>query len=235
MRRLRNAALTAALLIAGCRTATPEIAPLTAVGPPEAWQQLVALRGGTIESHARMRVVDGDRRRSFSATLAAGENRFSLTAFTPVGTAAFTIYGEGEKVVFADHIHYAYWKGDFADLARRLRLPSTELGAADLGWLLMGVPAGGDSSPCTSGDSGCIAGPGMEYRVGAAGLEGVTLDGGVTIGYDPPSFPPARVVMSGGDGRSLELEHNETRHAPKPPQPPDLTRYRCCLDPSLPK
>lgn len=235
MSRLSSAAVAAALLLAGCRTPAPEIAPLTAAGPPEAWQQLVALRDGTIESHARMRIVDGERRRSFSAALAAGENRFSLTAFTPVGTAAFTIYGEGHQVVFADHVHYAYWKGEFADLARRLRLPATQLGAADIGWLLMGVPAGGESSPCASGNPGCIAGRGMEYRVGAAGLEAVTFDGGVTIAYEPPSFPAARVVMSGSDGRSLEIEHNETRHATKPPQAPDLTRYRCCLDPSLPK
>jgi hypothetical protein len=231
--RLRNAALAAAFLLAGCRSSAPPVAPLAAAGPLDAWQQLVAFRDGSIESHARMRVVDGDRTRSFSATIASGGNRFSLTAFTPVGSSAFTIYGDGSSVVFVDHVHFAYWKGEFVDLAQRLRLPSTDLVAADLGWLLMGIPAGEAGGRCAVDEPGCIAGEGIEYRVGAAGLERVTLASGVTIAYDPAAFPPSRVVLSGNDGRRLEIDHQETHRAARPPKPPDLARYRCCLEPTM--
>jgi hypothetical protein len=56
---------------------------------------------------------------------------------------------------------------------------------------------------------------------------------GVDITYDPPTFPPKRVVITHGNQR-LDIEHLESTYTTAAVQEPQVPRnYRCCVPPRL--
>jgi hypothetical protein len=56
---------------------------------------------------------------------------------------------------------------------------------------------------------------------------------GVDITYDPPAFPPKRVVVRHGNQR-LDIEHLESTYTNAAVKEPEVPRnYRCCVPPRL--
>jgi len=67
----------------------------------------------------RVRATHGERTESFKAQLLVEPkaNRVELTAYTPLGTSAMTLYAEGDQVTFLNHIAQTQWSGKASDVA----------------------------------------------------------------------------------------------------------------------
>jgi hypothetical protein len=198
MTRRGTAALAFVLLvISGCRTARPTgepLAPLTATTPEEARAQLQERRAAFhgVESLMRIRATTRGETQSFRATLAIEDARsMRLTAFTPVGTTALTLESVGDHVRLKNFIEHSEWEGPARDLGRTLGLFGSELLPSEMAMLLTGLPPRDD----------------LDYRFEAAGLAGAAF-GGMTVTFDPPSFPARRVTVLRGADR-IEIEHLE--------------------------
>jgi hypothetical protein len=192
-RVIAAALLAAALFASACaRPAGEQFRPLTAPDPDAAYRELLRIRGSFsgIQSYARMRASSGERRQSFNARIAIDRSgRARIDGLTPLGTAAITIWSDGQNVVYLDHVNSIVWTGRASALSGALRVVA-ERGAL----LVAGLPADD---------------PAVRHRAVATGLAEAEV-AGVRFTYDPPQFPPQRVVVESGTDR-LEIEHAEFR------------------------
>jgi len=205
---MRRAAVIIVLLLAACRTTRPPnaepLAPLTAIAPSQAEEQL-ALRRSQFRgerSLIRVRLPHFSARGQLQVDAAA---RMLMTVYTPLGTTAARLYVDGEDVIFLDDFRSTAWRGKPSDLAGALGV----FGNTRLALLLIGLPPAGLDS----------------ITYGVTGMQSVTLPE-VTVTYDPPVYPPKKVVIVRSEQR-VEIEHLESFIDPETLQPPEIPRdYR---------
>lgn len=101
-----------ALLVLGCASARTgheaPFAPGTPLDHVHAVRELM-----------RVRAMHGERTESFKAQLLLEPKtrRVELTAYTPLGTSAMTLYADGDRVTFLNHIDQTQWSGKASDVA----------------------------------------------------------------------------------------------------------------------
>lgn len=100
------------VLIAACRTAAPPAETPFVPGTP-----LTSVHA--IRSLMRIRATRGENTQSFRAQLLVepATGHVEMNAYTPIGTSAFTLYADGDRVLFLDRIHRTRWEGDSAGIA----------------------------------------------------------------------------------------------------------------------
>ena len=103
--------LLAFLVLACASTRTGHEAPFVAGTPLD---QVHAVR-----ELMRVRATHGERTESFKAQLLVEPktSRVELTAYTPLGTSAMTLYADGDRVTFLNHIAQTQWSGRASDVA----------------------------------------------------------------------------------------------------------------------
>jgi len=108
----RAVSLCALLLVAACRSTAPS-ANETPLAPG---QTLDTIR--TIRALMRVKATNGERTETFRAQLLVepSTQRVELTAYTPVGTTAMTLYADGDRVTYLDHINRIVWQGSAQSL-----------------------------------------------------------------------------------------------------------------------
>jgi hypothetical protein len=189
------------LLLASCATTTHSESPIAPLAPdPNPLQQLSARRASLAGARSLMRVRAGQQ--SFKALLRVQGDRMELTVYTPLNTSAATLYAEGDRVTFLDHLNLTQWQGSAGELAGALRIFATRVRPSDLALLLLGFPAGGS------------------YDAKATGLASATI-GDITVAFDPPSLPAQHVVVTCGQQR-IELQHLETIETGEPLHSPRI-------------
>jgi hypothetical protein len=220
---MKRSLVLLALLFAvvSCRTARPAdevpIAPLTATTPEAARTQLAeratSLRG--VRALMRVRATSGERTQSFRAQLQVeGSARMLLTAYTPLGTAAFTLFADGDRVVFVDHINRTAWRGTTAELAQSVGFFDPATPPAIWAQLVLGFPVRGQA------------------EVTAAGAASIR-NGAIAFTFDPPLFPPQHVVVSRA-GSTMEIAMLEIGQSGMRLEAPEVPRdYRCCVAPQV--
>lgn len=225
------------LLVAGAtrcaswRQEVKPLPPLAAAAPGEAWDELLRIRRASprLASYVSIRVESGSSKQTFRATIATDERgRLRVDAFTPMGTAAFTLYADGDETTMIDHLNRSWWTGPFPTAARSLGLPES-LDAHSLAMIAFGLPA----SAAPESDRGArIVQAGVAYRVEAAGLAEATGEGW-TATFDTPSFPASSVTISTTDGgRAMTVRHLEPGAASRAVDAPKIdSSYRCCVEP----
>ena len=181
------ALVTAALLLASCRSGRPSgspVAPLTAVSVEDTAAQLRARRAdfAGMKSLMQVRANVNGKTQSFRAQLIVHDSqRMELIAYTPVGTTALTMKANGYKV----DTNPAVPPESFSFLH------SAGLTPAETAMLILGVPPRDDVS----------------VTFGIGGIANATA-GGMTADFDPPAFPARRVVITRGPDR-IEIDHLE--------------------------
>jgi hypothetical protein len=189
IRPFLSALLAIAALTAACRTGHPDgtpVAPLTASTADEAIAQLRARRASFhgMRSLMRVRATTAGKTQSFRAQLIVQDaQRMELIAYTPVGTTAFTMKADGDRITTDPEVAPASF--DF--------LRATGLTPAETGMLLLGIPPRDD----------------VRISAGPAGLISASA-GGIDVTFDPPAFPAKSLVITRGGDR-VEIEHLETR------------------------
>jgi len=100
----------ALLLIVGCRTASTNETPLQPGQPLDSVH--------SIRSLVRVRATNGEKTESFKAQLIVepSTQRVSLTAYSPIGTSAMTLFADGDRVTFLDHVNRTAWQGSAQSL-----------------------------------------------------------------------------------------------------------------------
>jgi hypothetical protein len=108
---MRDAALALIVFAACSSTRSSHEAPF-APGTP--LDQVHAVR-----ELMRVRATHGERTESFKAQLLLEPKtrRLELTAYTPLGTAAMTLYADGDRVTFLNHIDQTQWSGRASEIA----------------------------------------------------------------------------------------------------------------------
>jgi hypothetical protein len=198
---MRRAAAVILFLLAACRTTRPPnaepLAPLTATSPAEAAQQLAQRRSEFRgeRSLARVRLPQISARGQLQVD--AG-GRMMLTVYTPIGTTAARLYVDGQDVIFLDDLHSTTWRGKASDLPGSLSMFAN----TGLPLLLVGLPPPGVAS--------------ITYA--PTGMQSVNLSD-VTVTYDPPVYPPRKIVIIQGEQR-VEIEHLESFIDPETLKPP---------------
>jgi hypothetical protein len=183
----RRFALLALFAVIACRTGLPSgapVAPLTAPTSEAAMQELTARRAAFhgMKSLMRVRATQNGQTQSFRAQLAVHDaRRMELIAYTPVGTTALKMKANGNSVTTEPQVP----PGSF-DFLR-----ASDLTPAEIAMLLLGLPPRDD----------------LQMEVVPAGLVSAS-SGGITVTFDPPSFPAKRVVVTRGNDR-IEIEHLE--------------------------
>jgi hypothetical protein len=208
--------VTAVLLVAlaACRTTRPPnaqpIPPLTSASPAEAERQLETRRGQFTGERSLLRIHLG----SLSARgqlQVDGKLRILLTVYTPLGTTAARLYAAGDEVLFLNDLESTAWRGKPGDLSGTLGVFSSPAAAL----LLVGLPPA--DAAVTYSATGI-----QEARYGDA-----------VVRYDPPVYPPKRLIIERG-GRRVELEHLESYASSDPVERPAIPEgYRCCVLPQL--
>lgn len=179
------------------------IAPLTATSSADALRELAARRAQLPGARSLLRVRAGQQ--SFKAQMRVQGNRLGLTVYTPFNTSAATLFADGDRVTFLNHMELTQWQGDASELAGSLGLFASTAKPSDLGYLLLGFPASAG-----------------EYDATASGLAHATI-GSVSATFDPPSLPAQRVVVE-RNGREIVFEQlevtatDEELRAPKIPR-----------------
>ncbi|MFA6955981.1 MAG: hypothetical protein WC538_08940 [Thermoanaerobaculia bacterium] len=224
--------LTGATRCASWRQEVTPLPPLGAAGPAEAWDELLRIRRESprLASYASIRVESDGSKQSFRATIATDERGcLRVDAFTPMGTAAFTLYADGDETTMIDHVNRSWWKGTFPTAARSLGLPGS-LDAHSLAMIAFGLPA---SAEPESERGERIVQAGVVYRVDAKGLAEVTGEGW-TAKFNTPSFPASSVTISTADGgRAMTVRHLEPGAASRDVDAPKIdASYRCCVEPA---
>jgi hypothetical protein len=99
-----------ALFLMACRSAPVNETPLQAGQALDSVHSLRAL--------VRVRATSGERTESFKAQLVVepSTQRVELTAYTPVGTSAMTLFADGDRVTFLDHVNRTAWQGSAQSL-----------------------------------------------------------------------------------------------------------------------
>ncbi len=170
----------------------PAIAPLPATGSPldALFARADAFPGA--RSIMNVRTTTRGETRSVKAQLIVDDRqRMQLIAYTPVGTTAATITGEGNRVTVDDAIHGATTAGNAADMLQPYGFFTAGLTPAEMGMLLLGYPPRHD----------------LRYEATPAGLKSASF-GDVVVTYDPPSLPARHVVVMHGSDR-VEIDQLE--------------------------
>lgn len=140
----------------------------------------------------RVRATSNGRTQSFKAQLVVpNRNAMELIGYTPLGTTAITITAQGDQIRFVNHVEDNSWEGSPEDLARSLSIYATSMLPAEMAMLLLGLPAV----------------DGVTYEATPDGLRSVVASD-VSVTFDPPQFPPKRVVVRRGSD-VVEIEHLE--------------------------
>jgi hypothetical protein len=202
-------------LLAACRTTRPPnaepLAPLTTTSPSESAQQLAVRRSDFRgeRSLIRVRLPQISARGQLQVDPAG---RMMLTIYTPIGTTAARLFVDGQDVIFLDDFQSTAWRGKPSDLSGTLGV----FGNTRLALLLIGLPPAGLDS--------------IAYA--ATGMQSVSLPE-VAVTYEPPVYPPKKVVIVRGEQR-VESEHLESFSDRETLQPPQIPRdYRCCVLPQI--
>ena len=183
----RRLALVALFVVIGCQTGRPAgtpVAPMVAPTREAAIAQLQERRASFrgMKSLMRVRATRNGQTQSFRAQLAVHDaRRMELIAYTPVGTTALKMKANGNDVTSEPKVPPESF--DF--------LRAAELTPAEVGMLILGLPPRDD----------------LTVDVVEGGLASATA-GGITVTFDPPSFPAKRVIVSRGNDR-VEIEHLE--------------------------
>lgn len=196
MRRVdRSIVVAASLFLTVCRTAIPPgrpIEPLRAANAEEAIRELTERRQSFRGARSLMRVrasVKGETR-SFRAQLEVTDaTRARLIVYTPIGTTALTVIGEGDKVTMEGPGRRMVGNAD--DLAASIGLFAGNLTLAQLGLLILGLPPRDD----------------LIYETTETGLRRAVA-GDLVATFEPPVFPPSRVILTRGADR-VEIDHEE--------------------------
>lgn len=207
--------------------------PLATATPDEAWNALLRLRREEprLASYASIRVEAGGTKESFRATIATDERgRLRVDAFTPMGTAAFTLYADGGAATMIDHAQRTWWKGPFPTAARSLGLPES-MTARELAMIAFGLPA---STSAESERGERFVQEGIAYTVAAGGLASARADAW-SASFEPAAQPPSSVTITAADGsRSITVRHIEAGAASRAVPVPDVDpSYRCCVAPAV--
>lgn len=159
----------------------------------------------------------GDAMRSARGQLQVDDSlRMLLTVYTPIGTTAARIYAQRDEVTFLNDIESTAWQGKAVDFVTNFGLFGTELPPSSVALLLIGLPPPSIET--------------IEYS--ATGMHRVRY-GDYIVTYDPPVYPPQRVIFERG-GRRMEVEHLESYVDSEPLRPLTIPRhYRCCVLPQL--
>jgi hypothetical protein len=188
MKSARIALVVVLACFAACRTVRPvgsPIEPLTATSAAQAHEQLLARREhfNGMRSLMRVRATVNGKTQSFRAQLHVQDaQKMELIAYTPVGTTALTMKADGNRITTDPQVA--------PDAFGFLR--ETGLTPAQMGMLLLGIPPTED----------------MRLEFAAAGLLSAS-PGAMTVQFDPPSFPPQRVVVTTDKGDRIEITHDE--------------------------
>jgi hypothetical protein len=181
------AVLVTTALLASCRTGRPDgapVAPLTSTTAAEAAQQLRERRANFtgMRSLMHVRATTKGKTQSFRAQLhVADAQRMELVAYTPVGTTAMTMKSDGARITTDPAV-----APDAFDFLR-----DAGLTPAETAMLLLGLPPRDD----------------LQVDYAATGVVSANV-GGMTVQFDPPSFPASHVIVSKGDDR-IEITHDE--------------------------
>src|SRR2546423_9712050 len=132
-RRVRDVLL--ALILTSCSTSRSAneapFTPGTPIGQVHAIRELM-----------RVRATHGERTESFRAQLLVepATRRIELTAYTPLGTSAMTLFADGDRVTFLNHVDRTAWEGSAQSL-------DFFGGQAPAAWALavLGYPSSGTS------------------------------------------------------------------------------------------
>lgn len=205
--------------------------PLEATDRAAAWDELLHIRreAPRLASYASIRVESAGAKQSFRATIATDQRgRLRVDAFSPMGTAAFTLYADGGEATMVDHIGRSWWRGPFPVAAKSLGLPDS-LEAHSIAMLAFGLPAS-----TLEGQAGeeLVSQNGVSYLVERNGIAEANGDGW-SARFEPASFPAGAVTISTADGsRAMTVRHLEAGAASRDVEPPKIDpSYRCCVDP----
>jgi hypothetical protein len=204
---VRRLAVVIALLAAACGTTRSAnespIAPLSATSSADALQQLAARRASLPGARALLRVHAGQQ--SFKAQLRVQGERIELTAYTPLNTSAATLYADGDRVTFLNHLDRTVWQGSASQLAGSFDVFAAGATPSDVALLILGFPARSGTYDATS-----------------AGLASATL-GAIRATYDPPSLPAKHVVVVKGT-QQVDFTILDAGATDEPLSPPAIPR-----------
>jgi hypothetical protein len=236
--------LAALSILSSCRTARPagKESPVTSLAAPDrvaAFSDLQARRAEFAGERALMRIraTVGERTQSFRAQLQVDRaHRVLLTAYTPIGTTAITLFADGDRVIFLNALEQTAWKGSATDFSRSFGFFGP-LAPSEMAMLLFGLPARSapDARMLDAGTFG--GGKGLIYDVTPTGLAQASIETDsdlLVVHFDPPVQPPQHVEVDHGpqklDVQLLEVMASDA--VLEPPAIPDS--YRCCVQPGLP-
>jgi hypothetical protein len=201
-----------------CRTARPagNELPLAPIGAPSVAAALGELQIRRSQftgerSLMRLRATTAAGTQSFRAQLQVdAADRMQLTAYTPIGTTALTLFADGDRVVFLNALEKTAWQGSATEFARGFGFFGS-LKPVELAMLLFGLPArrGLDARMLTDTTFGVATG--MLYDLTPNGLARATIETDedlVVVTYDPPAQPPQTVKVVHGN-ETLEVTHLE--------------------------
>jgi hypothetical protein len=242
-------ALAGALLAAACVSTRPPadarpIAPVVAREAAATWQELLARRAQFTgaQSFLRVKVSAGEHVQSFRARLTVDVNgRMELDALTPIGTTAVTIYADGDRLTFVNHLQRTWWQGSAAEVAHTIGFFAASTRPADFAMLLLGLPAATEGTtaahevPCASGICPPVAGAlvtsagSLTYEIVPGGFNRVAAAGNgelVLATFTPPGYPPSKLIVehytAAGLRERLDLEHLEVVSTADPLTPPEI-------------
>ena len=202
-------------LLSGCRTSRP--ADESAIAPVGAAQDVIQRRDRFEgqRSVVRIRTMSGTQTQSARAQLQVGRSGDMLiTVFAPViNTPVMHLYAANGQIVFVNDLDRTAWQGSATDFSGSFGFIGSNPNALAL--LIMGLPA-------------------REAKVEYAetGLQSARL-GDMVIAYDPPVYPPKKVVIVRGTQR-VEIDHLEDYESPTAIAPLKVPAdYRCCVLPHL--
>jgi outer membrane biogenesis lipoprotein LolB len=182
-------------LLSACSTSLPAgrpVEPVRATSPEDALRELRQRRDAFRGARSLMRVratVKGEMR-SFRGQLQVDDRENArLIVYTPIGTTAVTVVGHGDQVTIEGPGQRVV--GSANDLASSIGLFAGNLTLAELGMLILGLPPRDD----------------LVYETTETGLSRAVA-GDLTATFDPPVFPPTRVILTRGQDRA-EIDHEE--------------------------
>jgi hypothetical protein len=167
------------------RPAGTAVMPLVATSADDAKTRLSALRTNFagMRSLMRVRATVNGKTQSFRAQLHVQDaRRMDMIAYTPVGTTALTMKADGDRITTNPPV---------APDAFRF-LGDAGLTPAQMGMLLLGIPPTDD----------------MRLEFASTGLISAG-PGEMAVQFEPPSFPPQRVIVTTENGDRIEITHDE--------------------------
>jgi len=197
MRRGAPSAFLLVFFLASCRTATlpggKPFAPVNAASADLAWQELLTRKDQFTgaRAFAQIRTTTSEGTRSARAAFefdSSGD--FRVNVLSPIGTTVLTVIAEGDRMTIGSEP-----SRPMTELARILGLPAGAWSASDISMLLLGLPSQREAAGR------------FRYDVSPSGLQHVVADE-VDIRYDPPAFPPRKVIFESGPNR-FEVEYLE--------------------------